>query len=58
MWDSLLSKPIFKVDQQASEVRMKDERRQLLWRFLFSFGMIAGIVAVATGIAHWMPPIP
>jgi len=33
---------------------MKTEQLQLIWRFLFSFGMIAGTVAVATLVAHWM----
>jgi hypothetical protein len=30
------------------------ERRQLIWRFVLSFGVIAGTVAVATMVARWM----
>lgn len=31
----------------------KTERRQLAWRFVLSFAVIAGTVAVATMVAHW-----
>jgi len=31
---------------------MKAEQRQLVWRFVFSFGLIVGTVAVATLIAR------
>ena len=53
-----MSKPILHVEQQAGVLQMKAERRQLVWRFLFSFGMIVSTVAVATMIAGWMPSIP
>jgi hypothetical protein len=33
---------------------IKAERRQLVWRFVLSFGVIAGTVAVATMAARWM----
>ncbi len=42
------------VKQQTGEVQVQAERRQLVWRILSSFGMIAGVVAAATMIAHWM----
>jgi hypothetical protein len=58
MADSSVSKPIVQAEQQTGEVQMKAERRQLVWCFLFSFGVIAGTVAVATMIAHWMRPMP
>ena len=41
-------------DTSVTKPTMKDERRQLVWRFLLSFGLIAGTVAVATMIARWM----
>jgi hypothetical protein len=56
MTDSSISKPIL-VGQETGQVQMKVERRQLVWRLLFSFGAIAGVVMVATVIAHWMRPI-
>ena len=49
-----LSRPIVQTKQQTSEDQMKAERRQLVWRFLFSFAVIAGTVAVATMVAHWV----
>ena len=33
---------------------IKAERRQLIWRFFLSFGVIAGTVTVATLLARWM----
>jgi hypothetical protein len=57
MADSSLNKPTLETDRLAVEPRKKAERRQLLWRFLFSFGLIASTVAVATMIAHWTRPI-
>jgi hypothetical protein len=33
---------------------LKAEQRQLVWRFVLSFGVIAGTVAAATMVAHWM----
>ena len=56
MTNSSKGKPIL-VDQETGEVQMQIERRRLVWRFLFSFGSIAGVVTVATMIAHWMRPI-
>ena len=41
-------------DTPVSKPSMKAEQRQLVWRFLFSFGLIAGTVAVATMIARWV----
>ena len=41
-------------DNSLSKPTMKAEQRQLVWRFLFSFGLIAGTVALATMIARWM----
>jgi hypothetical protein len=35
-------------------ILIKTERRQLLWRFVLSFGVIAGTVTVATWMARWM----
>ncbi len=43
--------------QQTGEIQVKAERRQLVWHILFSFGMIAGVVAAATMIAHWVHAI-
>jgi hypothetical protein len=48
-----MNQPIL-VEQQAGEVQVKVERRELVWHILFSFGMIAGVVAAATTIADWM----
>lgn len=42
---------------QTDEVQRRGERRQLLWDFLISSGMIAGVVTVATLVAHWMRTI-
>jgi hypothetical protein len=56
MTDSSMDKPIL-VEQQTGEVQVKAERRQIFWRFLFSFGLIASVVAVATMIARWIRPI-
>jgi len=47
MADSSVSKPILQAD-----------RGKLLWRFLFSFGLIASVVAVAAGIAQCVRPTP
>jgi Na+/glutamate symporter len=58
MADSSMNKPILQAEQQTDEVQMKAERRQLVWRFLLSFGVIAIAVAAATMIAHWMRPMP
>ena len=54
--DSSMNEPIL-VEQQTGEVQVKTERRELIWHMLFSFGMIAGVVAAATMIAHWMRTI-
>ncbi|HUA20157.1 MAG TPA: hypothetical protein VMB25_15520 [Bryobacteraceae bacterium] len=48
-----MNEPIV-VQQQTGEAQVKAERRHLVWRILSSFGMIAGVVAAATMIAHWM----
>ena len=56
MTDSSINEPIL-VEQQTGEVQVKDERRVLVWHILFSFGMIAGVVAAATVIADWMRAI-
>ena len=56
MTDSSMNEPIL-IEQQNGEVRAKAERRQLVWRIVFSFGMIAGVVAAATLIADWMRAI-
>ena len=53
MADSRVSKSIVQAEQQTGEVQMKTERRQLVRRFLLSFGVIAGTVVVATMIAQW-----
>jgi len=58
MEDSSVSKPISPAEQQTGEIQIKAEPRQLVWRFLLSFGVIAGTVAVATMIAHWGRPMP
>lgn len=42
---------------ESRQVQAKAEQRRLVWLYLFSFGMIAGVVAVATVVAHWMRPI-
>jgi len=34
--------------------KMKTEQQQLIWRFLFSVGVIAGTVSVATIVARWL----
>jgi len=44
MTDTSMSTPITK----------KAEQRQLVWRFVLSFGVIAGTVAVATMVARSM----
>jgi hypothetical protein len=42
-------------DTSVSEpIVIKSERRQLVWRFVLSFGVIAGTVAVATMVARSM----
>jgi hypothetical protein len=51
-----MNEPIL-VEQQTREVQVKTERRELVWHILFSFGMIAGVVAAATMIADWMRAI-
>ena len=51
-----MNEPIL-VEQQTGEVQVKTERRELIWNMLFSFGMIAGVVAAATMIAHWLHTI-
>ncbi len=38
----------------STPVVVKAERRQLVWRFVLSFGVIAGTVAVATMVARWI----
>jgi hypothetical protein len=40
--------------KEYSVSEMKAEQWQLVWRFLFSFGVIAGTVAAATLVARWM----
>ncbi len=47
-----MNEPIL-VEQQTGEMQVKAERRELIWHMLFSFGMIAGVVAAATVIADW-----
>jgi hypothetical protein len=47
-----MNEPIL-VEQQTGEVQVKDERQQLVWRILLSFGVIVGVVAAATMIADW-----
>ena len=44
MTDTSVSKPTI----------IKSEQRQLVFRFVLSFGVIAGTVAVATLVARWM----
>ena len=56
MTDSSMNKPILE-EQRTGEAQKKAERRRLAWDFLFSFGMIAGVVAVATLVAHWVRTI-
>ncbi len=51
-----MNEPIL-VSQQTAEAQVKTERRELVWHILFSFGMIAGVVAAATMIADWMRAI-
>ena len=51
MVDSPVIKSVSQVEHSA-----KVEQGKLVWRFLWSFGLIAGIVAVATMIAHWIRP--
>jgi len=41
-------------DTSVSNPIVKAERRQLVWRFVLSFGVIAGTVAVATMVARWV----
>jgi hypothetical protein len=41
-------------DTSESNPIIKAEQRQLVWRFLLSFGVIAGTVTVATMVARWM----
>jgi hypothetical protein len=41
-------------DASVSKPVIKAERRQLVWRFILSFGVIAGTVAAATIVARWM----
>lgn len=57
MANSWESKGIRPAGEGAAEVRKRVELRQLLWRFLLAFALIAGPVGVATMIAHWMPPV-
>jgi hypothetical protein len=38
----------------SKRIVIKAERRQLVWHFVLSFGVIAGTVAVATMAARWM----
>ena len=52
-----ISHTIFRAEGIAT-VQMKAERRQLVWRFLFSLVVIAGTVAIATLIAHSIAPTP
>ena len=51
------SHPIFRAEQ-TGVVQIKAARRQLVWRFLFSFAVIGGTVALATLIAHSIAPMP
>ena len=53
---SSVNKPTL-VEQQTGEVQRQGERRQLVWDFLVSFGVIAGVVATATLVAHWVRTI-
>jgi Na+/glutamate symporter len=55
MAHSSLSKPAPQVGEQTGRRQRKTER-QLLWRFLLAFVLIAFTVAVATVIASWMRP--
>jgi hypothetical protein len=54
MTTSLESKGMLPADE-GGEARAKVEWRQLLWRFLWAFALIAGPVGIATMIAHWAP---
>lgn len=56
MKDLSTNEPILE-DQPTGEVQVKAEQRRLLWHILLTFGMIAGVVAAATLIAHWVQPI-
>ena len=54
--DFSMNEPIL-IEQQTGEAQVKAERRELVWHILFSFGMIAGVVAAATMIADWLQAI-
>jgi len=54
---SSVSKSTLQAETQVNEEEMKAEHDRLLWRFVFSSGMIASIVAIATAFAHWVPPM-
>ena len=44
-------------DEVASAARAKVEWGQLVWRFWLVSALIAGPVAIATMIAHWIQPL-
>jgi hypothetical protein len=50
MADTSMSDSIFPAERQTAQ--MKVERRQLVWRFLLSFGAITATVTVATLFAR------
>jgi hypothetical protein len=56
MKDSPMNEPVLE-DQPTGEAQVKAVQRRLLWHILLTFGMIAGVVAAATLIAHWVQPI-
>jgi len=39
--------------ERAKETREKPEQRRLLWRFLFSIGLIVATLGLATVVARW-----
>jgi hypothetical protein len=39
--------------ERAKETREKPEPRRLLWRFLFSIGLIVATLGLATVVARW-----
>jgi len=43
--------------EETRQIKAKAEHGQLLWRFVLAFGLIVGVVAIATMVAHWMRPL-
>ena len=39
------------------QILAKALQGQLLWRFVLAFGLIVGVVALATMVAHWIRPL-